>query len=129
MTARTPRESGVTLAELLTVLVVLTVLAAVAVPLWRVHLLRVRREDGIAALIALQAAQDRYFGKNARYATLEQLGLKTQSERGYYDLGLRVSAHGVLSSRRRTSSAPRVPAGPTRRTAWGGRTPRCRAPT
>ena len=95
MTARTPRESGVTLAELLTVLVVLTVLAAVAVPLWRVHLLRVRREDGIAALIALQAAQDRYFGKNARYATLEQLGLKTRSERGYYDLGLRVSEDGL----------------------------------
>jgi len=96
MTARTPRESGVTLAELLTVLVVLTVLAAVAVPLWRVHLLRVRREDGIAALIALQAAQDRYFGQNARYATLEQLGLKTQSERGYYDLGLRVSFDNLL---------------------------------
>lgn len=91
-----PRASrGVTLAELLTALVVVAVLAAVAVPLWRVHLLRVRREDGIAALMALQSAQDRYFGKYARYATLEQLGLGTRSEHGYYDLELRGSDDGL----------------------------------
>jgi type IV pilus assembly protein PilE len=88
MSARASRLRGVTLAELLTALVVVAVLAAVAVPLWRVHLLRVRREDGIAALVALQAAQDRHFGKYARYATLEQLALKRQSERGFYDLEL-----------------------------------------
>jgi type IV pilus assembly protein PilE len=95
MRTRTRRLRGVTLAELLTALVVVAVLAAVAVPLWRVHLLRVRREDGIAALIALQAAQDRYFGKYARYATLEQLALKRQSERGFYDLELRDSEDGL----------------------------------
>lgn len=95
MTARTPREAGVTLAELLTVLVVVAVLAALAVPMWRVHLLRVRREDGIAALLAVQSAQDRYFGKYARYATLEQLGLKAKSERGFYDLDLRDSDDGL----------------------------------
>jgi type IV pilus assembly protein PilE len=95
MTSRVPRTRGVTLAELLTVLVVMAVLAAVAVPMWRVHMLRVRREDGIAALIAVQAAQDRYFGTHARYATLEQLGLERQSERGFYDLELRGSEDGL----------------------------------
>ena len=74
---------------------VVAVLAAVAVPLWRVHLLRVRRDDGIAALIALQAAQDRYFGQHARYATVEELGLRTQSQRSFYDLELRVSDDGL----------------------------------
>jgi type IV pilus assembly protein PilE len=95
MKARTRQARGVTLAELLTVLVVVAVLAAVAVPLWRAHLLRVRRADGIAALIALQAAQDRYFAQHARYATAEQLGLKRQSERGFYDLDLRDSDDGL----------------------------------
>jgi type IV pilus assembly protein PilE len=95
MTPRGSQPQGFTLPELLTALVVLAVLAAVAVPLWRVHLLRVRREDGIAALIALQAAQDRYFGLHARYATIEELGLRQQSERGYYDLELRVGDDGL----------------------------------
>jgi type IV pilus assembly protein PilE len=92
---RVRRNKGFTLAELLTALVVVAVLTAVAVPMWRVHLLRVRREDAIAALIALQAAQDRYFGQHARYATADQLGLKARSDRGYYELELRESADGL----------------------------------
>jgi type IV pilus assembly protein PilE len=95
MNRRTSQARGVTLPELLTALVVVAVLAAVAVPLWRVHLLRVRRDDGIAMLIALQAAQDRYFGQRARYATVEELGLRTQSQRSFYDLELRVSDDGL----------------------------------
>jgi type IV pilus assembly protein PilE len=103
---------GVTLAELLTALVVIAVLAAVAVPLWRVHLLRVRREDGMAALLAVQAAQDRYFGKYARYATADQLtkpapeglGLQARSEHGYYDLELRSSDDGLGYSARARAS-------------------------
>jgi type IV pilus assembly protein PilE len=95
MMVRWHRAGGVTLAELLTALVVVAVLAAVAVPLWRVHLLRVRREDAIAALTALQSAQDRYFGQHARYATLEQLGLERQSAHGFYSLELRDSDDGL----------------------------------
>jgi type IV pilus assembly protein PilE len=102
------KTRGVTLAELLTVLVVVTVLTAVAVPLWRVHLLRVRREDAMAALLALQAAQDRYFGKFARYASAAQLtraapdglGLKALSEHGYYHIELRSSDDGLGYSAR-----------------------------
>src|SRR5262245_61071827 len=98
---RPGKTRGVTLAELLTALVVVAILAAMAVPLWRVHLLRVRREDGMAALLAVQAAQDRYFGKYARYATAAQLaatdglGLGARSERGYYDLDLRSTDDGL----------------------------------
>lgn len=95
MNPRTSQERGVTLPELLTALVIVAVLAAVAVPLWRVHLLRVRREDGIAALIALQAAQDRWFGQHARYATVEELALRRKSDRGFYELELRVGDDGL----------------------------------
>ena len=94
-----PHASGFTLAEILTVVVVVAVLAAVAVPLWRVHLLRVRRADAISALIAVQNAEDRYFGRNARYASGAQLtapdpeglGLESHSGRGYYDIEVRSS--------------------------------------
>jgi type IV pilus assembly protein PilE len=89
------KARGVTLIELLTALVVVAVLAAVAVPMWHVHLLRVRREDGITALLAVQAAQDRHFGKHARYTTLQQLGLEPRSERGFYELELQDSKDGL----------------------------------
>jgi type IV pilus assembly protein PilE len=94
---------GFTLAELLTALVVVAILAAVAIPMWRVHLLRVRRAEAAAALIAIQAAQDRYFGRHARYAKAadltraapEGLGQSEHSERGYYDIAMSTSDDGL----------------------------------
>jgi type IV pilus assembly protein PilE len=94
---------GFTLVELLTVAVVVIVLGAIAVPMYRSHLLRVRRADASAALVAIQGAQDRHFGRGARYAEGDQLtleapgglGLKNASERGYYALELKTSADGL----------------------------------
>jgi len=88
-----------TIREWLTGVVVLIVLTAVAVPMWRTHELRVRREDAVEALRAVQVAQDDYFGKHARYATEEQLRdaapkampSKGMSPRGYYRISLRRS--------------------------------------
>jgi len=79
--------------------VVLVVLAAVALPMWRTHQLRVRRQDAAEALRAVQAAQDDYFGKHARYADEAQLrasapqalSAKSMSPRGYYVVSLKRS--------------------------------------
>jgi type IV pilus assembly protein PilE len=94
---------GFTLMEVLTALVVIAVLSAVAIPVWRTHLLRVRRAEARDALIALQAAQDRYFGRHARYATGAQLtmpapdglGLKPTTANGLYAITLETSADGL----------------------------------
>ena len=88
-----------TLAELLTAIVGLVVIAAIAVPMWRTHQLRLRREDAADALRAVQTAQDEYFGKHARYADEAQLRAsapramsgKSMSARGYYQLTLQKS--------------------------------------
>jgi type IV pilus assembly protein PilE len=90
----------ITTKEVLTVVVVLVVIAAVALPMWRTHQLRVRRQDAIDSLRAVQAAQDEYFGKNARYADEAQLRVsapsalseKALSLRGYYRLSLQRSS-------------------------------------
>ena len=93
-----------TLKEWFTALVVLVVLAAIAVPMWRTHQLRVRREDAADALRKVQVAQDDYFARHARYANEEQLrdaapeamsgkamSGKAMSPRGYYLISLRRS--------------------------------------
>ena len=100
---RPSRIRGFTLAEILTALVVVVVLAAVAIPMWNNHLLRVRRADAMSALTRLQAAQDQYFGRHARYASAaafstpppEGLGLTAQSEHGYFHIELRTAADAL----------------------------------
>jgi Tfp pilus assembly protein PilE len=88
-----------TVTEVLTVLVALAVLAAVSVSMWRSNELSMRRRDAMEALLALQAAQDRYFGEHARYADDAQLaaeppgglGIKPVSRRGLFQISARNS--------------------------------------
>jgi len=90
---------GFTLTEIVTALVVTLVLAAVAVVMWRSHLLRERRGDAVQALLALQTAEDQYFGQHARYADETQLaaappaglGIKPKSQLGFYAITIRNS--------------------------------------
>jgi type IV pilus assembly protein PilE len=86
--------------EILTAIVVLVVIAAIAVPMWQTHGLRVRRQDAIDALRAVQTAQDDYFSKHARYAdelqlrasSPQALNEKASSPRGYYRISVIKSA-------------------------------------
>src|SRR6187401_2868756 len=64
-----------TVKEALTAIVVLVVIAAVALPMWRTHQLKIRREDAANALRAVQVAQDDFFALHARYANEAQLRL------------------------------------------------------
>jgi type IV pilus assembly protein PilE len=89
--------------EILTAAVALAVLAAIAIPSWRTHLLRVRRAEARDALMNIQAAQDRWFGSHARYATAAQLtapapdglGLAATTPGGLYAITLATSADGL----------------------------------
>jgi type IV pilus assembly protein PilE len=85
---RTRAQSGFTVSEMLTALVAIVVMAAIAIPLWRTHELRTRRGDAVESLLAVQEAQDQFFAKNARYANEEELGIKATSDRGFYRLSL-----------------------------------------
>jgi type IV pilus assembly protein PilE len=95
--------AGFTIIEVLTALGVVAVLAAVAIPMWKTHLLHVRRADAATALMTVQTAQDSFFGKNARYADGAQLiaaapaglGLRETSDHGYYSIDIRSGADGL----------------------------------
>ncbi|HUQ08829.1 MAG TPA: hypothetical protein VM146_00840 [Steroidobacteraceae bacterium] len=72
--------------EVLTLLVALVVIAAVAIPMWRTHELRTQREVAMKVLLAIQAEQDRFFGEHARYAPSS--GLKTRLAVTGYTFGI-----------------------------------------
>jgi Tfp pilus assembly protein PilE len=87
----------------MTALVAVTVLAAIITVSWRSEALRERRGDAVQALLALQAAEDQYFGQHARYASESQLtvappaglGINTKSRLGHYAITVRNSADNL----------------------------------
>jgi type IV pilus assembly protein PilE len=94
------RHRGMTLVELLTVVVVVAILSTIAVNTYRNFMLRANRTDGTATLLRIQVAQEKFFLQNSRYATGAELttappaglgiglGSGNLSPKGYYTMAL-----------------------------------------
>lgn len=83
---------GVTLIELLTVIVIIGILTTIAVPTYRNYMLRAQRTEATATLLRVQAAQEKFFVQNNVYtdnlaaAPPNGLGIPAVTASGYYDL-------------------------------------------
>jgi type IV pilus assembly protein PilE len=62
------RNRGVTLVELLMVIVIIAILSSIAVPTYRSYVLRAQRTEATATLLRVQAAQEKFFAQNNIYA-------------------------------------------------------------
>jgi type IV pilus assembly protein PilE len=91
--SRPRRSSGFTLVELCITAGVVAMLAAVALPSYRNHLLQAGRVDAVAALTRLQAAQEQHRSVHGLYAA--QLGalrgVGTVSPEGRYAVSMALS--------------------------------------
>ena len=65
---RIPREHGFTLVELMVVIVIVALLAAIAVPLYTNYVKDARRSEAAGALAAVATAQQTYYQRNNGYA-------------------------------------------------------------
>lgn len=61
--------NGFSLVEMMIVIAILAILAAVAIPAYLNHTLRVRQADAFNNLLDVKAGQEMYYSMNDRYAT------------------------------------------------------------
>jgi type IV pilus assembly protein PilE len=82
----TNRAKGFTLIELMIVVAIVAILAAVAVPAYQSSVQKSRRSDAITALSGLQLAEEKYRASNPTYGTPAQVGVSGASSGGYYTI-------------------------------------------
>jgi type IV pilus assembly protein PilE len=89
------KQRGVTLIELIVVMVIIGILAAIAIPSYRQYVMRSQRADAQAALLALATAQEKFYLQCGTYATAfgaasscadGEVAFSAVSEKGWYDL-------------------------------------------
>jgi type IV pilus assembly protein PilE len=84
---RRANQIGITLIELMIVVCIVAILAAIAIPNYRQYVLRSNRTDATAALMRVAAAQEKFYLQNNTYTTNVALLINTTtSERGWYNL-------------------------------------------
>ena len=83
-------NSGFTLMELMIVIVVVSILAAIAVPSYQDYVTRSRRSDAKAGITEVQLAEEKWRANNTAYTTaiVADLGLTIDSPDDYYDLSV-----------------------------------------
>ena len=113
------RERGVTLIELIVVVVIIGILAAVAVPSYRQYVVRSQRTDAKEALLRLATAQEKFYLQNNRYALETEratappngLGIAA-TEHGWYTLSVVAPANAGVAADGFTIRAVPVSPGP-----------------
>jgi type IV pilus assembly protein PilE len=83
-------NSGFTLIELMTVLLMIGLLSAIVYPSYQKHVISTRRLDGKTALLQTAALMEHYYTEHNSYANanLENIGAKEISSDGYYHITL-----------------------------------------
>ncbi len=80
---------GFTLIELLVGIAILAIIGMIAFPSFMASIYKSRRSDGIAGIVRVQQAQERWRSSNATYtANLSDLGVPSTSPDGRYTISI-----------------------------------------
>jgi len=103
------RVRGFTLLELMIVVVIIAILAAIAIPTYSRYAIRAHRVDGQELLLRIANAQERFYATNNHYGALTELNYTDPalSDKGYYS----VSMNPAAASTTQTFTATAAPVG------------------
>ncbi|HTT09201.1 MAG TPA: type IV pilin protein [Gammaproteobacteria bacterium] len=87
------RSHGFTLIELMIVIAIVALLAAIALPSYSAYVLRGKRAEGRAALLDLAAREERWYSDNNQYTDVIGAGgiNVSNSENNYYTLSATIT--------------------------------------
>ena len=84
---QTRRAAAFTIMELIVVIVIIGVLAAIALPSYRIQMLKMKNQEAIRVLMTLWEAQKDYYRENGSYATaLNQLAIDIPALKNFTNL-------------------------------------------
>lgn len=94
------QERGFTLLELMIVVVIIAILAAIAIPTYGRYAIRAHRVDGQELLLRIANAQERFYATNNHYGALTELGYDNPalSEKRYYSVSMDPAAASTTQS-------------------------------
>lgn len=96
------RQRGVTLLELMIVMVIVGILAAIGYPAYVDYSTRAKRKDGATLLLDAAARMERYYFDNNRYSTtltdLGYGGAVVESAERYYVLNAAIGGTGSINT-------------------------------
>jgi type IV pilus assembly protein PilE len=78
------RQRGFSLIELLIVVAIIAVLAAIAIPSYQRYMYRARRVEGQQLLMSVANAEERYYATHNQYGSLSDIGVATTSQNNFY---------------------------------------------
>ena len=97
------RQTGMTLIELMIVIIILGIIITVGIPSYRGYIMRANRVDATSALLRLAANQERFYMQNNTYASNAQLAAALPAglgipgtDHGYYNLAIAAAAGGLV---------------------------------
>lgn len=82
------KQYGFTLIELMIVIAIIGILAAIAIPSYQDYIRKSRRTDATVAISKIQQAEEKWRANNSKYTgTLSDLGISSSTtEGGYYTI-------------------------------------------
>lgn len=98
-------RAGFSLFELLITLTVVAIIASIAIPSWRAHLLTSRRTEAVAMLLQVANRQEQFRLQQQRYATTDELTAMPPAGLGIVNMGERYTLTTTTGDQRFTAFA------------------------